>query len=200
MKRHIRSSQQSQSLHYKRGVPAQINKAFMTRRVDAAFISSIASRKCKCLDLGIMARKEVQSVLLLPGKVQNDDESATSNVLARVLNLEGRVIIGDKALKHYLNSDDNAIDLARIWYEQQGLPFVFARFCYHKDSKQYRRLSKKFLRTPHKIPFYILERASQKTDIKGSDILKYLELIEYRLDAHALLSLKRFLRLSDTLS
>ena len=201
MKRYVKSSQQRQSLHYKRGVPSQINEAFKMRRVDAAFISSIASRRCKCLNLGIMSRKEVKSVLLVPGRDRSDTESATSNVLAKVLGLEGRVIIGDKALRYYLDSsNEKAIDLAQLWYQRQGLPFVFARFCYHGRPKKYQTLSKKFLRTKHKIPQYILEASSKRTQIDKKDILKYLTLIDYKLDAHAILSLKRFLHLSDTLS
>jgi len=79
------------------------------------------------------------------------------------------------------------------------LPFVFARLCYHGHSKHYRSLARQFLRTSHKIPQYLLEASSKKTQISKADILEYLQLIEYRLDAHALLSLKRFLRLADTL-
>lgn len=199
MKRYSKSSQQSQSLHYKRGVPSQINKAFKAKKVDAAFISSIMSKKCKCLDIGIVARKEVKSVLLLPGPSLNDSESATSNILAKVLGLTGEVIIGDKALKRYLNSEEKSIDLAKVWFERQGLPFVFARLCYHKDKITYKKLSKQFLKKSHKIPQYILEKASLNTGISKKDILDYLTLIEYRLDAHALLSLKRFLRLADKL-
>lgn len=200
MKRYSRSSQQRHALHYKRGVPSEINKAFKTRKVDAAFVSSITTRKCKCLDLGIAAKKEVQSVLLIPGEDKVDNESATSNVLAKVLGLKGEVIIGDKALQHYLlNKDDGAIDLAKIWYEQHKLPFVFARLCYHGKASKYKKLSKKFLNQPYKIPYYILDLSSKKTGIAKKDILQYLKLIEYQLDAHSLLSLKRFLRLSDKL-
>jgi len=200
MKRYSRSSQQRHALHYKRGVPSEINEAFRTRRVDAAFVSSITTQRCQCLDLGIAAKKEVRSVLLVPGKSREDDESATSNVLAKVLGLEGEVIIGDKALQHYLlNKDDGAIDLAKFWYEKHNLPFVFARLCYHGKAPRYKKLSQKFLNRPHKVPYYILEISSQRTGICKTDILDYLKLIEYRLDAHSLLSLKRFLRLSRKL-
>ncbi len=199
MKRYVRSSQQRHSLHYKRGVPSQINRAFKARRVDAAFISSIASKRCKCVNLGILARKEVNSVLLLPGKAKSDSESATSNVLAKVLKLEGEVIIGDKALRHFLNEDDDAIDLAKVWYEQQKLPFVFARLCYHGKNKTYQKLSRDFLASSQKIPYYLLKKASERTEIKQNDILDYLKLIEYKIDRRAMLSLKRFLRMSDTL-
>ncbi len=199
MKRYLKGSQQHQILQYKRGVPSQINEAFKARRIDAAFISSIASEKCKCTDLGILARKEVHSVLLLPGKSIKDKASATSNVLAQVLGLEGEVIIGDKALKHFLNHRDDAIDLAKVWYERQKLPFVFARLCYHGKSKKYQKLTEKFLSSSHKIPYYILTRSSQKTGIKPDNILDYLNLIEYKIDRHAKLSLKRFLRLAKSL-
>jgi chorismate dehydratase len=137
--------------------------------------------------------------LVLPGKVQDDNESATSNVLAKVLNLQGQVLIGDKALKHYLQNADKAIDLAELWYKRQNLPFVFARLCYHSDSKRYKKLSNAFLRSSQKIPQYILKKASARTQIDQKDIVEYLTLIEYRLDPHAKLSLKRFLRLASTL-
>jgi len=200
MKRYVKGSQQRHILHYKRGVPSQINEAFKARRIDAAFISSIASKRCRCTNLGILSRKEVHSVLLLPGKNKTDDESATSNVLAKVLGLNGEVLIGDKALRHHLTHDDTAIDLAKVWYEQQNLPFVFARLCHHGKNKKYQKLSKKFLASSHKIPFYLLDKASKRTDIQRNDILDYLKLIEYKIDRHAELSLKRFLRLADTLS
>jgi len=239
MKRYARSSQQRHILNYKRGVPSAINKSFKTRRIDAAFISSISSKNCKCTNLGILARKEVKSVLLIPGKHKNDTESAississknckctnlgilarkevksvllipgkhnndtesaTSNVLARVLKQEGKVIIGDKALKYFLDSDNNAIDLAKLWYQEHKLPFVFARLCYHGKTKYYHRLSKKFLASPQKIPFYLLQKASSSTGIKASDILDYLQLIEYKIDSPAELSLKRFLHLANTSS
>jgi len=200
MKGYTKSSQQAQALHYKRGVPSEINKAFKTRKVDAAFISSIASEKSNCLNLGISSKKEVRSVLLIPGKNKTDNESATSNILSKVLGLEGEVLIGDKALVHYLsNTNDGAIDLAQYWYEQHKLPFVFARLCYHGKGLKYQKLSKAFLKKPHKVPLYILENASKRTGVSKKDILSYLKLIEYRLDAHALLSLKRFLRLSKKL-
>ncbi len=199
MKRYARRSQMHQILHYKRGVPAQINKKFHSRRIDAAFISSITSAQCNCLNLGIIARKEVKSVLLIPGENKADNESASSNILAKVLKLEGEVLIGDKALRYYLNNEDAGIDLAKVWFEQHGLPFVFARLCYHGNKKPYKKLAKNFLRTSHKVPQYILKTAALKTQIKPNDILEYLKLIEYKLDPHALLSLKRFLRLANKL-
>ncbi len=69
--------------------------------------------------MGIVAKKDVQSVILIPGKVQDDFQSETSNALAKVLNLEGQVIIGDKALKYFHeNPHSDFIDLAKVWNEK----------------------------------------------------------------------------------
>jgi len=192
MKRFTKKSQQSMSMHYKRGVPAKINDEFISQRVDAAFISSISARKFKYVDLGIIAKKEVLSVLVIPhAKDENDVESASSNVLAKILNIKGKVLIGDKALKYYLNGDEH-IDLAKVWNDTYKLPFVFALLCYHKDKKIYSSIQKQFLKQKIKIPQYILKQASARTGVKENDILNYLEYISYDLDAKAKLGLKKF--------
>ena len=103
LKRYISSNATQMSFNYKRAVPSQINKALKRRSVNAAFISSIESRKYKCTNLGIIADKKVYSVLLLKGQNESDPASATSNLLAKVLDLQGKVLIGDAALKHYLD-------------------------------------------------------------------------------------------------
>jgi len=144
MKRFTKSSQQKMSMHYKRGVPAKINEKFLSRRVDAAFISSISAKNHKHVDLGIIAKKEVLSVLVIPNTTDcSDAESATSNVLAKVLNIKGEVIIGDKALRYYLENKPN-IDLAAEWNRRYKTPFVFALLCYHKDKKLYHNIQKEF--------------------------------------------------------
>ncbi len=192
MKRFTKSTQQSMSMHYKRGVPAKINKKFLSRRVDAAFISSISAKKHRHIDLGIIAKKEVLSVLVIPDAiVQSDKESASSNILARILNITGRVLIGDKALKHYLQNKPY-IDLAAEWNDRYKTPFVFALLCYHKDKKLYQSIQKNFLKQKIKIPNYILKQASIRTDVSEKDILNYLEYISYRLDAKAKKGLKAF--------
>jgi len=192
MKRFTRSSQQSMSMHYKRGVPSKINGKFLSRRVDAAFISSISALTHKHVDLGIIAKKEVMSVLVIPNDTDRDDkESATSNVLAKVLGIKGEVLIGDKALKYYLDGKVH-IDLAREWNKETNLPFVFALLCYHRDKELYKKIQKNFLKSQIKIPQYILEQASTRTNVSKQDILIYLECISYKLDTRAKLGLKKF--------
>jgi len=173
MKRFTKSSQQSASMHYKRGVPAEVNKKFLSRRVDAAFISSISARKYPHVELGIVAKKDVKSVLVIPSKnSKNDVESASSNVF---------------------------VDLAGEWNRQYGSSFVFALLCYHKDKKVYKEIEKQFLKRRVRIPRYILKQASLKTSVKEEDILEYLKYISYNLDAKAKLGLKKFYALSKTL-
>lgn len=199
MKRFTKNSQQSMSMHYKRGVPAQINKKFLSRRVDAAFISSIKAQKYSHVGLGIVAKKDVQSVLVIPSKTNKVDvESASSNVLARVLDIKGEVLIGDKALRYYLLKKPY-VDLAGEWNKRYKASFVFALLCYHKDKKVYKEIEKQFLKHRVKIPRYILAQAAQRTLIREEDILKYLESISYNIDAKAKLGLKKFYALSKTI-
>ena len=130
IKKNIKSTQQKSIIEYKKSYPSFINNKFKKRKVDSAFISSIASRNEKYLDFGIVAQDEVLSVLLIPGIQESDFQSQTSNALALILDLEGKVIIGDKALKFYHeNPNIIKIDLAKAWKKKYKLPFVFAVLC-----------------------------------------------------------------------
>ena len=192
LKRYIRNNAAKMSFNYKRAVPSTINKALKRREVNAAFISSTESRKCKCTDLGIIAHKKVYSVLLLEGENQTDPASATSNQLAKVLNLQGKVLIGDAALKHYLDGG-KGLDLAEEWHKKTGLPFVFARLCYNDYTKTIQKLAKDFAHTKVKIPQYILKREAKKRGIAPNQLTWYLEHIYYEMDWKAKRSLKLFL-------
>ncbi len=200
MKRYISSSAIKMSMRYKSGVPSHINKEFLSRRVDAAFISSVKAAKHRHVNLGIIAKKEVLSVLVIPNEnYVNDSESATSNVLGRILNIKGEVIIGDKALKYYIQNKPY-IDLASEWNKKYNLPFVFALLCYHKDKKIYKNIEKNFLKKKVKIPQYILDQASKRTSIDKTDILHYLIYISYSLDYKSKKGLKLFQRLNKEYS
>ena len=192
MKLFTKSSQQSMSMHYKRGVPAKINAKFLSRRVDAAFISSIHAKKHKYVNLGIIAKKEVLSVIVVPNvESELDTESASSNVLAQILDIKGKVLIGDKALKHYLDNKPH-IDLASEWNKRYKLPFVFALLCYHKDQQLYKNIEKLFSKQRVKIPQYLLSEASKRTKITKKDILNYLSYISYDLDSKSKKGLSLF--------
>jgi chorismate dehydratase len=196
VKRYVKNSQFKQSMAYKKDFPSAINKKFRQRKIDAAFISSIESKRgnFKRLDLGIIAKGEIKSVLLKKGKYKPDSHSATSNLLAKKLNLEGEVIIGDKALKSYIKDPTIYIDLAKEWRDRYDMPFVFARFCVHKNIDYYEKLSKRFISKKIYLPNYIVKRYSKSRGIKVKDIKEYLKLVSYDLDIDAKSSLKRFLR------
>ncbi len=192
LKRYISNNAAKMAFNYNRAVPSQINKALKRRAIHAAFISSVESRKCKCTDLGIIAHKKVYSVLLLKGENQTDPASATSNQLAKVLDLQGQVLIGDAALKHYLDGGEG-LDLAEEWYNKTGLPFVFARLCYNKHGKSIEKLATRFAKSKVKIPQYILKREAKKRGISPKELSWYLDHIYYEMDWKAKRSLKLFL-------
>ncbi len=161
LKRYIKSNAEKMSFRYKRAVPSKINKALQRKEVNAAFISSIASAKCKCTDLGIIADQKVYSVLLLEGENEIDPASATSNQLARVLELQGKVLIGDVALKHYFD-EGTGIDLAEAWYKKTALPFVFARLCYNRHEQAIQKLARSFCTNPGKDSSIYSQKRSKK--------------------------------------
>jgi len=197
LKRTLPHTQTQQSIRYKRDYPSNINKAFKNRAIDAAFISSIASKGCRCSDLGIVADGAVYSVLVLPGANEEDHESATSNMLAKVLGLHGKITIGDKALKLFLSGTEG-VDLALRWKEKTDLPFVFARLCFNAHEKEITKLAKAFAKKRIKIPQTILKKEARKRDITPAELLWYLDHIHYSMDHRAKKSLKLFLKMSQS--
>jgi chorismate dehydratase len=197
IKKNIKSSQLKASIEYKKSYPSLITKKFKRREVDSAFISSVASRNEKFLDFGIIARDEVLSVLLVPGLEQSDYQSKTSNALAKVLDLKGKVIIGDKALNFYHeNKDAEKIDLAKQWKNKYNLPFVFAVLCFNANEKALRKLTKNFNKKYIKIPQYILEQYSRRSGVSKKHILEYLKKIDYDIGIKEKRALKLFLKLT----
>jgi chorismate dehydratase len=197
IKKNIKSTQLKLSIEYKKSYPSYINNKFKKRKVDSAFISSIASRNEKFLNFGIVAQDEVLSVLLIPGIEEKDFQSQTSNALAQVLNLKGKVIIGDKALKFYHENENiKKIDLAKEWKNKFNLPFVFAVLCYNSNKKALKKITKDFNKQHIKIPQYILEQYSKRSGVSKNNILNYLKKIDYNLGLKEKRSLKLFLKLT----
>ena len=196
IKKELKNSQQKQIIAYKRSVPSEINRAFKKRKIDAAFISSIKSKNKKCLNLGILADGAVYSVLSLKGEQMFDSESDTSNTLAKLLNIKGKVLIGDKALKYYLQNKNssNFCDLSLEWKKRTNLPFVFARLCYNRSGKKIKKLAKKFASKSQKIPQYYLKKAAVARDLSPRDLNWYLKHINYKLNHKERKALKLFLK------
>ncbi|MCK9337196.1 MAG: hypothetical protein M0P43_05115 [Arcobacteraceae bacterium] len=198
VKKNITSTQIKAIINYKKSYPSQINNEFRYKRTDAAFISSIKSKNCKCTDVGIVAKDSVWSVLVLINEAnKNDFESNTSNILANILDIQGQVVIGDKALKIYYKNEDEFIDLAQIWYEKYGISFVFARFCYNKHGNYFQKLAKNFGHSKIRIPQYILKNEAKKTGLSQKQILDYLQQIKYNIGIKEKKSLKLFFRKID---
>jgi len=189
------------SCEHQKAVPSSINRKFRKRIVDAAFISSIESKRKSItpLSIGIVAQKNVKSVILKEGISKKDPASATSNLLARVLGLEGEVFIGDRALKLYLQDPDTYIDLAQKWNAKYHLPFVFARFCVNERQSFYKKLSQKFVQQPIKIPNYILTKYANERGISEKNIKEYLKLISYTIGKKEQKALFIFLKKAKSL-
>ena len=198
LKRYLRNSSEKKAWTLRGSVPSRINRIFEAKRVDAAVISSIKSRRYRCSDFGIVADGEVQSVLLIPGESKSDIESDTSNQLANVLQLKGRVLIGDKALRLWVKDPNGAIDLASAWKEKEGLPFVFARLCAHSPYEtRIKKMTKIFFKSPPKVPYRILRNEAQKKGVTIKQLQNYLDKIYYRLNWREKKALKRFFMLCD---
>lgn len=186
-------TQVKQTISWRKDIPSVINKRFITQKIDAAFISSYHSRRYKKTSLGIVACGKVQSVILIPNEEGFDKASASSNALKKLLGLEGRVLIGDAALRYVLEGHPY-IDMSEEWYKKTKLPFVFATLCYHTNGTFYRRLSQQFLRSKVRIPSIILKWESQKRSIAINDIHTYLMHISYHLTPQARKGLSLFLQ------
>jgi chorismate dehydratase len=197
LKQHLPTNQSKHIFRYKRDIPSKINLAFKQKRINGAFISSIKSSKCRCTNVGIIADGAVRSVFIIKGKSQIDKASASSNMLAKVLKLEGKVLIGDEALKFYLSGEE-CIDLAQEWKDKTGLPFVFARLCYNSYGKEIEYIAKKFSKQKINIPQSILKKEAKAKGVTSKELLWYLKHIHYKIDNKADKSLKLFLKKSRT--
>ncbi|CZE45847.1 MqnA/MqnD/SBP family protein [Campylobacter geochelonis] len=198
LKKYSLPSYVKKTIEFKKGVPSLLNRALYNRKIDAAVISSIESRrsKYKKLNMGIVAKTSVKSVLVRKNSTPKlDSASMTSNMLARVLDKKGEVIIGDRALKHYLNEGkDKFYDLGEIWHQKTNLPFVFAVFCYTNSGESYKKLVNKFLQKNIKIPSYILNKYAKTRGISSDDIKWYLKFISYKIGQKESLALNLYIR------
>jgi len=196
LKRKISNTQIKQIAFYKKNVPSTINQKFLQKKVDAAFISSIKSKNQKCTNLGIIAKKNVYSVLVLKNRVSKEDrDSNTSNVLAKILEVKGEVLIGDKALRYYLNNQkEEFFDLASLWYQKTTLPFVFARLCYNRHNRRIEKLVKAFKKERVKVPYFYLQKEAKKKGISTTQLRWYLQHIYYTMGYKEKKALKLFFK------
>lgn len=187
----------------KKSYPAKLNREFLFGRIDAGFVSSITALRARserfwASQVGIVARKEVLSVICLPKEKGEDYQSATSNALLKVLGLKGRVLIGDRALVEVLKQKSNHqkdyVDLGKFWVKKEHLPFVFGRLCVKKNHLFYKKLIHSFYKKPIKIPHFLLTKAALKSGISRQEILQYLQVLSYKIDKKANFGVERFYR------
>lgn len=208
--KHYKMSSNLKSMFFlKKSYPSKLNKDFLFRRIDAGFISSIAGihshRIPKAYNVGIIANKEVWSVLVLPSELGDDYQSATSNALSKLLDLEGRVLIGNRALQYYHANRHKKcfIDMANVWHNKTGLPFIFGRVCVNGYTNFYGRLMLDFANRLGrgkacfkgiKIPHYIIMNSIRDIGISKGFALSYLKHIYYKIGYKERHSLDRFYR------
>jgi len=208
-----------QIMRYKQDFPANINRAFKHKRINASFVSSIEALKSvrlkkvgkyycfqskngKVFGVGIVGKEHTNSVLCIENiksdkKLCIDSKSATSNVLAKILRINGKVIIGDDALRYYYaNTNNNFIDLAMEYRVRYSLPFVFAMFVANKEYAFANKLSYSFFTHKGKIPYYIMKNTANKNSLSVEQIKEYLKLITYNIGYKEARSLKKFKKLT----
>ena len=203
IKKYPKPSQFQLFYNKKKSYPAHLNQEFLFGRIDAGFISSITAlratkEKFWIFNLGIIARKRVISVICLPQEKGEDYQSATSNALSKVLGLQGRVLIGDRALLEVLKQEKDGnksyIDMGEEWVKKEHLPFVFGRLCIRKNCGFYTKMVEAFSKTAIKIPYYILKYTASKNGVTHQEILNYLQVLSYKVDYKAQLGAQRFYR------
>jgi chorismate dehydratase len=205
IKKNVSSNQFKQALNYHKSYPSDINHRFKTKRISGAFISSVESFRgdFKRYDIGIVAYKEVKSVIVKRGLYRKDIESASSNILAKVLDIDGEIIIGDKALKAYLKDPSRYEDLSTLWYQKYKLPFVFARFCINSHYSFYEKMQH-FIKEKYDIeptnspefPTAAMDGYANKSGINHKDLVEYWRLIRFQIGYKEKRSLKKFRKLA----
>ncbi len=175
--------------------PKELASLFFSHKLEASLLSTEAffssTTPLFLHPFGIAAQKKTMSVLLF---LRNPDEhlhiavtssSATSLVLLEVIlthfwqkpftlfpslnpameKASGYLLIGDEALFHQTSIP--AFDLASIWYEYTGLPFVFALFASYE-----------------KLPMLSQELFEAWNNFVPELHVEYFNTLDYFLDSH----------------
>jgi aminodeoxyfutalosine synthase len=148
--------------------------------------------------------------VLLEMKYGLDVVYVREKISAREKNLpsfDAFLTIGDDALrfmKHKLEGFDYIYDLAQLWYEWQGLPFVFAVWAVKKDLSQQKvnaldELLNDALNKFFSTDTQIEEFYNSKIGLTKEEIKDYLNNIVYRLGENELKAIDVFKNLYQTL-
>ncbi len=189
--------------------PAELNRLMRAGELDCALCSSIEyyeSHYDRVDCFGLAARGAIKSVnLYIKGSIEGariclDPKSETSNALLQILcpNIKivshkeatGFILIGDDALRKPVIDGYKTIDLASLWYERTGLPFVFALFIKQKglrSEKLETAISHLLSQFPKKIALVAKEEHFPEKALR-----EYFNLCHYRLGREDEQGLKEF--------
>jgi chorismate dehydratase len=194
--------------------PAELVELYRAGGIDAALLPVAAGVELglpRVGSLGVAADGPVDSVLLFlrapladVRTLRLDPESRTSNVLAQVLlpdvrvvaqEADAEVVIGDRALVRAMR-DQDFVDLAGLWTERTGLPFVFA--AWYGAAECEAELELAYARGREKLADYAAEAA---LGLDAETLHDYLaHRIHYRLGPRKLEGLTLFVERARALS
>jgi len=137
--------------------PALCSKRLAEGSVDIGLIPIMGYRNSYFIipDISISSPGEVKSVLLVLkkpieqcNKISLSPHSISSNIIARIIvkeflkadwlqfgnfdEFDGKIVIGDEALKIYRQNSGIIYDVAKLWKHYTGLPTVFAFWASNK--------------------------------------------------------------------
>jgi len=189
--------------------PSELNRLMRAGELDCALCSSIEyteSRYDRIGSFGLAARGAIKSVnLYIKGPIEGariclDPKSGTSNALLQILcpnisiasheEANGFILIGDDALRKPTVEGYKTIDLASLWYERTGLPFVFALFIKQKGlatEEMEAAISHLLSQFPKKI-----ELVAKEERFPEKALREYFDLCHYRLGHEDEQGLKEF--------
>ena len=115
------------------------------------------------------------------------------------------LLIGDRALRlaNQLPSSMHIFDLGEIWYQQTGLPFVFALWMVYRNSLdkfavELEDLNRQLLQSREQLindPYLLATDVAETIGLRVETVVDYWETIDYRLDRAHLQGLQLFFSL-----
>ncbi len=206
-------------------VPSALNRSLRNGEIDMALSSSaegLDGAYQRLSNFCIAAQKEIRSVnLYLKGPIEKarialTPHSATSVSLLKVIchhfwnvhpqfvsmseECDGFLLIGDEALKKSSIPGYQTFDLAKIWYEATGLPFVFAVFSVREGVEMQTEMFEKALNWSEVHREKLISEAHKRSGLPNHIIDQYYDLCFYRMGEKEQEGLKHFQQLRQCVS
>jgi chorismate dehydratase len=205
------------------GVPTELSRALLAGEVDVAPIPSIewarnADRLGLLPRLCVSSEGAVDSIQLVSTvplerieRVAVTPESATSVVLTRILlpeaeqvplgeEADGKLLIGDAALRSAFEDPTPHHDLGRLWAERPGLPMVFAVWATADPPPaglvELERALADSVRRARAEPEQLAREAAERYGYPAGFLARYFEKLRYRFGPRERAGLLTFLELA----